>query len=75
MIPIFLLGSSIYLGLQLTQLKLSSEKYMEEAQERVRQLEAEVTTLQERRLEEQSLRSGLPTPQPVAKSSHWWRWH
>jgi len=42
MIPIAILGSAIYLGLQLMQSKLAHEKYLDEAQQRVKDLEAEV---------------------------------
>jgi hypothetical protein len=65
MIPIFLLGSAVYLvrttlhcfpctnliwqGLQLTHLQLSHEKYMQEANDRVEQLEAEIQTMQAKR--------------------------
>ncbi|KAJ3487173.1 hypothetical protein NLJ89_g11740 [Agrocybe chaxingu] len=49
MIPIFLLGSAVYLGLELTQLKLAHEKYMEESEREVMALEAEIDVLQDRR--------------------------
>ncbi|PCH41413.1 hypothetical protein WOLCODRAFT_59599, partial [Wolfiporia cocos MD-104 SS10] len=53
MIPIALLGSAVYLtiyeyvsqGLRLLQASLAQEKYLDEAEERVRQLEAEVEQL------------------------------
>jgi len=88
MIPIFLLGSAVYLvratahpiattdsclsvqGLQLTQLKLSHEKSMQDATERVRALEAEIAALQERRMVEDN-------HQPDTTASHakkWFRW-
>ncbi|KAF8665782.1 hypothetical protein AX16_000229 [Volvariella volvacea WC 439] len=65
MIPVFLLGSAIYLGLQLTQQKLSHEKYMEEAQERVRQLEAQV-----RALEEERSKGAQEQASPVSPAGH-----
>jgi len=46
MIPIALLGSSVYLGLQLARAKLSHEKQLVEAQERVAQLEARLKYLE-----------------------------
>ncbi|KZT12970.1 uncharacterized protein LAESUDRAFT_710091 [Laetiporus sulphureus 93-53] len=46
MIPVALLGSAVYLGLRLLRASLSHEKYLDEARERVRQLEEEVETLQ-----------------------------
>jgi len=49
MIPVCLLGSAIYLGLQLMQLTISHEKFMEEAKERVTVLEHEIDTLQKQR--------------------------
>ncbi|KAF9076361.1 hypothetical protein BDP27DRAFT_1313204 [Rhodocollybia butyracea] len=49
MIPIFLLGSAVYLGLQLAQTRLSHQKYMVDAQERVSVLEAQVDALQHSR--------------------------
>ncbi|RDB22612.1 hypothetical protein Hypma_010378 [Hypsizygus marmoreus] len=71
MIPIFLLGSAIYLGLQLTQLKLSHEKFMEEAKERVRELEAEIDALQEQRLKEKEASPPKATS-VTSKKSGWW---
>lgn len=47
MIPICLLGSAIYLGLQLTRLSLAHEKYMDQAEQRVAELEAQIKTLQQ----------------------------
>ncbi|THH08549.1 hypothetical protein EW146_g8954 [Bondarzewia mesenterica] len=45
MIPIALLGSAVYIGLQLLQSRLSHEKYLEEALARVNALEAQVDGL------------------------------
>ncbi|KAG1863361.1 hypothetical protein C8R48DRAFT_552947, partial [Suillus tomentosus] len=52
MVPVALLGSAVYLvsgGLQLLQSQLDHEKFLDEARDRVRQLEAEVDRLQEER--------------------------
>jgi len=67
MVPILLLGSAVYLGLQLTHLQLSHEKYMEEANERIKQLEIEIQTIQAKQDEE------APVSKPV-KASRWWWW-
>ncbi|KAI5118557.1 hypothetical protein M0805_002937 [Coniferiporia weirii] len=45
MIPVALLGSAVYIGLKLLQTKLATEKHLEEANARIRQLEEEVGTL------------------------------
>ncbi|KAF8974407.1 hypothetical protein BDZ97DRAFT_1911593 [Flammula alnicola] len=77
MIPVFLLGSAVYLGLQLTQLKLSHEKHMEEAMNRVQVLEAEIDALQLQRASQ--LEASTPgaisstAPEDSEKPSHW-RW-
>jgi len=49
MVPIALLGSAVYLGLQLAQSQLSHEQYLDEARARVKELEAEVAALQKER--------------------------
>jgi len=41
-------------GLQLTQLNLSREKYMDDATKRIEELEAEINTLQEKRSKQSS---------------------
>jgi len=76
MIPIFLLGSAIYLGLQLAQVKLSHEEFMEQAAERVKALEAEVDALQEKRANaSQSLTiASKPDNTNVRASRRWWWW-
>lgn len=72
MIPVFLLGSAVYLGLQLTHQKLAHEKFMEEALVRVTVLEAEVHALQEKR-ERATHETVLPASDTVkAKKSGWW---
>jgi len=73
MVPVFLLGSAVYLGLQLTQLKLSHEKYMQEATNRVIALEAEIDALQEERTNENSA-SVHSLTNDTATSLSRWRW-
>ncbi|KAF8897368.1 hypothetical protein BD779DRAFT_371119 [Infundibulicybe gibba] len=69
MIPVFLLGSAVYLGLQLSQLKLSHERYMEQATQRVRELEAEVDVLQKSR---SPLVTTSTVQEPQPRKSRWW---
>jgi len=45
MIPVALLGSAVYMGLQLLQTSLSHEKYLDEARARVGELEREIDAL------------------------------
>jgi len=45
MIPVALLGSAVYLGLQLMRENLEHEKYLVEARAHVKELEAEVADL------------------------------
>ncbi|TDL29274.1 hypothetical protein BD410DRAFT_779625 [Rickenella mellea] len=69
MIPVFLLGSAVYLGLQLAQVHLSNEKYLSEASTKIRDLEADLEKLKSdrnQRLEvTQSSRNG-------DRKSWWW---
>ncbi|GLB33637.1 hypothetical protein LshimejAT787_0105210 [Lyophyllum shimeji] len=71
MVPIFLLGSAVYLGLQFAQQKLSHEKYMEEALGRVQNLEAEVDALQEKRASQTQGATPPPSVNKIKKTS-WW---
>jgi len=45
MIPVALLGSAVYMGLQLLQTRLSHEKYLAEARARIEELEREIDVL------------------------------
>ncbi|KAF8165163.1 hypothetical protein B0H34DRAFT_226137 [Crassisporium funariophilum] len=74
MIPVFLLGSAVYLGLQLTQSKLSHEKEMDDASQRVMALEAEIDALQERKARQlENPPTADPPTKEIAKSSRsWW---
>ncbi|KAG2058849.1 hypothetical protein BDR06DRAFT_50524 [Suillus hirtellus] len=66
MVPVALLGSAVYL---LLQSQLDHEKFLDEARDRVRQLEAEVDRLQEERALQPSVVSSSPNP-----ASKWWPW-
>ncbi|KAJ3803065.1 hypothetical protein GGU11DRAFT_740033 [Lentinula aff. detonsa] len=70
MVPIFLLGSAVYLGLQLAQTRLSHEKYMIEAQERAEILEAEIDALQRSRQRD----AEIPSPKSPSGNSKWRLW-
>jgi len=49
MIPVALLGSAVYLGLQLAREKLAHEKYLDETRAHVKELETEVADLRVRK--------------------------
>lgn len=68
MVPIFLLGSAVYLALQLTREKLSYEKFKEDSLARVQVLEAEVNALQEKRAQE-----AIAISHESNKKSRWYR--
>ncbi|KAG6855024.1 hypothetical protein C0991_005953 [Blastosporella zonata] len=72
MIPIFLLGSAVYLGLQLAQQKLSHEKYMQEALARVKALENEVDALQEKRATQTPVTISGAIVDTKSKKLAWW---
>ncbi|KAF9569496.1 hypothetical protein CPC08DRAFT_701994 [Agrocybe pediades] len=69
MIPVFLLGSTIFLGLQLTQLTLSHEKFIQESEQRVRELEREIEALQARKERENAGGSMSPSNSSAEPSS------
>ncbi|KAI6047366.1 hypothetical protein EDC04DRAFT_2622995 [Pisolithus marmoratus] len=69
MIPIALLGSAVYMALHLAQCTLAHEKFLDQADARIRKLEEEVDRLQR----EHSDTSSPPSPSPSRGS--WWRWH
>ncbi|KAF9535103.1 hypothetical protein CPB83DRAFT_803586 [Crepidotus variabilis] len=75
MIPVFLLGSAVYLGLQLTQMNLSHEKYMSEATARVEELEGDIKGLREKRASiSDQTSTGQESPSPPSGSSRWRLW-
>jgi len=72
MIPVALLGSAVYLGLQLLQTHLSHEKYLDETRARVRELEQEIDALVlERRNTSPSHTVGWEKP---SKTRSWFSW-
>ncbi|KAF8914093.1 hypothetical protein CPB84DRAFT_1758370 [Gymnopilus junonius] len=72
MIPVLLLGSAVFLGLQLLQLKLSHEKFMDESMDRVQALEAEIDALQQKR--STMSESAVANDSPDRKGSARWMW-
>ncbi|KAF9057741.1 hypothetical protein BJ165DRAFT_70385 [Panaeolus papilionaceus] len=74
MIPVFLLGSAIFLVLKLTQSKLAHEKYLQEAHIRIQQLEAEVDSLQHQREIQQDTSSSTSNNKPEDPKSTRWFW-
>ncbi|KAK0498481.1 hypothetical protein EDD18DRAFT_90653 [Armillaria luteobubalina] len=72
MVPIALLGSAVYLGLQLVQTSLSHEKFLDDANRRVKELEAEVESLHAARQQSQQP-SVSETPSQSPKSPTRWR--
>ncbi|KAF8313440.1 hypothetical protein DL93DRAFT_2081146 [Clavulina sp. PMI_390] len=78
MIPIFLLGSAVYMSLTLTREYLSYEKYASEAQARINELENELQELRiaQERAAAQPLSTSTTKSTPTGKSSGmlggWW---
>lgn len=70
MIPVALLGSSVYLGLQLARAKLSHEKQVSEAEERIAELEARLKYL-ESQIENVSVER-VVLEGKRARKSWWW---
>ncbi|KAJ8469285.1 hypothetical protein ONZ51_g9098 [Trametes cubensis] len=73
MIPVAILGSAVYLGLRTWQQYLAHERFLEEAQTRVQELETEVTTLREQ-LQNGAQASLSSTGLSTEKKSGWWPW-
>jgi len=76
MIPVALLGSAVYVGLQLLQTRLSHEKYLDEARARIEELEQEIDALV---LERGSTSTPAPPPPAIATKdltdvTNWSRW-
>lgn len=69
MIPVALLGSAVYLGMRLLQASLSHEKYLEQAEARVKELEVEIETLMHAQAHGQDASS-----EAVSRKSRWWFW-
>jgi len=74
MIPVALLGSAVYMGLQLLQTHLSHEKYLDEARARIKELEQDIDAL----LLERGRTSTSPLPaittKDTANTRSWSRW-
>jgi len=69
MIPVALLGSAVYMGLQLLQTNLLHEKYLDEARARIEELEREIDAL----VLERSNTSPLPEI-ATTNTRSWFRW-
>ncbi|KAI0771885.1 hypothetical protein BD413DRAFT_612737 [Trametes elegans] len=72
MIPVAILGSVVYMGLRTWQQYLAHERFLEEAQVHVQELEAEVAALRQQ---------ARTTPDSVASNATsddnkkgWWPW-
>ena len=65
-------------ALLLTQQKLSTEKYLDEANARIEALETEIVSLREKQLEVQATNSSTVPNAPdtgvSTKKSRWWPW-
>ncbi|TFK43358.1 hypothetical protein BDQ12DRAFT_674838 [Crucibulum laeve] len=72
MIPVFLLGSAVYLGLQLTQVTLSHEKHLDEATQRVKELEDEIDALQNQRAEQNAISPVAVSDSAQPSRRGWW---
>jgi len=70
---LFAINNNAPQGLQLIQLKLSHEKYMEEATSRVQALEVEIEALQQQRAN-QSHPEIADTPRNDSERPSRWRW-
>ncbi|KAH9062091.1 hypothetical protein EDB87DRAFT_1609279 [Lactarius vividus] len=74
MVPVALLGSAVYMGLQLLQTYLTHEKYLDKARARVQELEREIDALVLER------RNPSPTPATIDAAVHptnpggWFGW-
>lgn len=75
MIPVALLGSAVYLALQLVQVNLAHEKHLDEAKARLSELETEVNALREERRQNLARASTSETPDSPnvgQVSRRWW---
>jgi len=67
MIPVALLGSAVYLALQLTRESLAHEKYLDQERARVAELEAEVAQLRAKK-------QNSVVPLSDKSTGSWFRW-
>jgi len=72
MVPVALLGSAVYLGLHLLQSSLAHERYLDEANARVRELEQQVDVLLAERVNGHSSSSNTSAASPNKSSGSWW---
>ncbi|TFK29292.1 hypothetical protein FA15DRAFT_664213 [Coprinopsis marcescibilis] len=73
MVPIFLLGSAVYLGLKLAQMKLSQERYLQDADSHVASLESEIAALEEKRQHTSTVSTPVLVSEPTTPRSSSWR--
>ncbi|KAH9978042.1 hypothetical protein BGW80DRAFT_1285522 [Lactifluus volemus] len=74
MIPVALLGSAVYMGLQLLQTHLLHEKYLDEARARVEQLERDIDTLILERRNSPPSREGTDAVLGPRTTGGWFEW-
>ena len=72
MLPVALLGSAVYLGLHLFQSHLAHEKYLDEANARVQELERQVDALLAERAQAYPSASSASTASASKTSGSWW---
>ncbi|KAF8592494.1 hypothetical protein K439DRAFT_1323788 [Ramaria rubella] len=72
MIPIALLGSSVYIALHLLQTNLERERYADEAMARIKTLENELENLRHQNVSDQDAAAAVPLPDPPSSSRRWW---
>jgi len=67
MIPVALVGSAVYIGLTLAREHLSTEKYLDAAQARINELEAEVDRLMKERAQRKDDAPAAVDKKPVVR--------
>jgi len=72
MVPIFLIGSAVYVSLQLAQSYLSHEKYAIEARARIAELERELRELRAAQGQQSSLSPSSSAPTQNSSFLRWW---
>ncbi|EIN11033.1 hypothetical protein PUNSTDRAFT_85547 [Punctularia strigosozonata HHB-11173 SS5] len=72
MLPVALLGSAVYLGLQLAQVSLAADKEAEELRARVTTLEAEIESLKEERNRQSRLTTVAGSGSSLRPWYTWW---
>ncbi|KZV69122.1 hypothetical protein PENSPDRAFT_633465 [Peniophora sp. CONT] len=74
MIPIALMGSAVYLGLELVRTNLSREKYLDEARARINELEAEIDALRQPRTDAIKTVTASAAAKAVNSAGSWRKW-